>query len=73
MRDAAAAAAMSDPENNRWFRRRWAEIAVVPTTPASDGIAEGGATPPADDDLILAGQDLLWQWRRERASGEQVR
>ena len=26
MRDAAAAAAMSDPEMNRWFRRRWVEF-----------------------------------------------
>ncbi len=58
--DAAAAAAMSDPERNPAFRRRWLD---VPGEPAW--------TPPADlepeDVLEQTGRELLEQWRRERA------
>ena len=30
MRDAAAAAAMSDPDRNRHFRRRWTDVSGIP-------------------------------------------
>jgi hypothetical protein len=36
--DAAQAAAMSDPELNRWFRRRWNEsLETSPRVQASEG------------------------------------
>jgi hypothetical protein len=60
--DAATAAAMSDPDCNRWFRRRWREMPTlqmrqpVPTTEAADA-------------LELTGHELREQWRRERAVG----
>ena len=58
--DAAAAAAMSDPERNPKFRRRW-----------QDPPREPGWTPPADlepeDAVELTGRELLEQWRRDRA------
>ncbi len=59
--DAAAAAAMSDPERNRLFRRRWTERAEsVPAPVCSiDQVA----------DLELVGRELLAVWRRERATG----
>ena len=71
MRDAASAAAMSDPERNRWFRRRWVEAGPTPIvlTPAPAAI-------PArllDDQLNLLGHQLLQQWRCERSSKEAVR
>jgi hypothetical protein len=55
--DAATAAAMSDPERNPAFRRRWQEV--------------GAPRPPdqpqtAQDDLELTGRELLEQWRREQ-------
>lgn len=66
MRDAAAAAAMSDPERNRWFSRRWAEAGAdlppVEPTPSS-----------AVQDLELVGRELLAAWRRERAGQEACR
>ncbi len=56
----AAAAAMSDPERNPAFRRRWRDAPGKP-----------GARPPADlepeDALELTGRELLEQWRRDRA------
>ena len=61
--DAARAAAMSDPDQNRWFRRRWVEIA--PYAPA-----ECFVEPTPELDLRLLGQELLAAWRRERASSE---
>ena len=66
VRDAAAAAAMSDPEQNRWFKRRWAEHGPVqsPSEPAS---------PPATQDFELIGRELLAAWRRERADREAAR
>ena len=57
--DAAAAAAMSDPERNPAFRRRWRE---APDEPRE--------MPPADlepaDAIESAGRELLEQWRRAR-------
>jgi hypothetical protein len=58
--DAATAAAMSDPDRNRFFRRRWRETWVVVAAQPRP------ATDPAER-LELAGQDLLREWRRERA------
>ena len=56
----AAAAAMSDPERNPAFRRRWRE---APNAPRE--------MPPPDlgpeDAVELAGRELLEQWRRDRA------
>ena len=63
MRDAAAAAAMSDPEQNRWFRRRWAEH-----LPAH--VLAEPAPLPATQDSELIGRELLAAWRRERAGRE---
>jgi hypothetical protein len=59
--DAATAAAMSDPERNPAFRRRWQEIGTPPQ-PHDD------APQRAQDALELTGRELLEQWRRERAS-----
>ncbi len=63
MRDAAAAAAMSDPERNRWFKRRWADAdpALYPIEPESS---------PGPQSLELIGSELLAAWRRERANQE---
>ena len=53
--DPAEAAAMSDPDRNRWFRRRWHEPLherpMSRTTPAA---------------IELTGRALLEAWRRER-------
>ena len=58
--DAAAAAAMSDPDSNRWFRRRWQE----PQPPAE-------RLPPAaacdQNPVEQTGRALLEEWRRELA------
>jgi hypothetical protein len=60
MMDAAAAAAMSDPERNPKFRRQW-----------QDPPREPRRTPPANlkpgDAVELTGRELLDQWRQERA------
>ena len=60
MVDAAAAAAMSDPERNPKFRRQW-----------QDPPREPRRTPPANlepkDAVELTGRELLEEWRRERA------
>lgn len=61
MRDAAAAAAMSDPERNPKFRRRWHE-AYIPSQPSASQAAT------AENAVELTGRELLEQWRRERAS-----
>jgi len=63
MRDAASAAAMSDPEQNRWFRRRWVEPAPThaPAKPKPRS---------ASQDLGLLGRELLADWRREGADGK---
>jgi hypothetical protein len=61
MMDAAAAAAMSDPERNPAFRRRWWDAA----TRAHVCVVTAG--PDLDDNLAATGRELLEQWRRERA------
>ena len=63
MRDAAAAAAMSDPERNRWFRRRWVEPNLAP-------IPVDAASKPERLDFELIGTELLIAWRRECACRE---
>ena len=67
MKDAAAAAAMSDPEQNRWFRRRWFE--------ETDTVAPGQAIKevPVDDGLTLTGLALLREWREQRGHAGTVR
>jgi hypothetical protein len=62
--DAATAAAMSDPDRNTFFRRRWRETWVVVTAQPHP------ATDPAEG-LELAGQDLLREWRLERAQRQE--
>jgi hypothetical protein len=59
--DAAAAAAMSDPELNRFFRRRWIDA------DATAILCAVAMHPDLDDDLAVTGRELLEQWRRERA------
>jgi hypothetical protein len=56
--DAAAAAAMSDPDRNRWFRRRWSEAPVRRNRQPGSETAYG---------LELTGRELLEMWRREMA------
>lgn len=58
MRDAAQAAAMSDPTLNRWFRRRWVEL------PGPAPSVQAAAPLPADEDLALTGLALLEEWRQ---------
>ena len=58
--DAAAAAAMSDPLMNRWFRRRWTERAEDLPVPVF--------TIDRDADFAIVGRELLAAWRRERGS-----
>ena len=68
MRDAARAAAMSDPEHNQWFRRRWVD-AVGHNDPTSSDHAE--PLKPfygLQNSLDLFGRELLAAWRRERAA-----
>ncbi|GEM_PF-4986981 len=59
--DPARAAAMSDPELNRWFRRRWVEPEAVKPWPANDAIP--------GHPLEQTGLDLLHAWRRQKAEG----
>ncbi len=54
--DAATAAAMSDPERNGLFRRRWAESFHKP--PVRGQVM---------DDIELAGRALLEEWRCSRS------
>ena len=56
--DAAAAAAMSDPDRNPLFRRRWRE--------AGDVVAPRPAPPDHRARDALDGLALLLAWRRER-------
>ena len=58
--DAATAAAMSDPERNPAFRRRWQEAPEEPATPHRP-VHEPAAS------LERAGRELLDEWRRDRA------
>ncbi len=59
--DAAAAAAMSDPILNRWFRRRWITADVITVTAEPDQSRRA-------DQLDLTGRELLAAWRQERAA-----
>jgi hypothetical protein len=61
--DPARAAAMSDPELNRWFRRRWAEPATRP--PPSAPVLDPLHTTPEQVRL-----QLLETWRLERSHGQ---
>ena len=56
--DAAMAAAMSNPERNRRFRRRWLEV----NTPN----CEQTIVEPQDDCLELTGLAMLAAWRSTR-------
>ena len=62
MIDAARAAAMADPELNRWFRRRWAEPAGLPAVVVSN--------PQSHDEIDVTAQELLAAWRSERIARE---
>jgi len=63
--DAAAAAAMSDPERNRQFRRRWHEAATAAPAPRAPLRQQGEALGPI-------GHALLEAWRRKRERQEQA-
>ncbi len=63
MRDAASAAAMSDPRRNPSFRRRWQEL---PDRRAS----QSAPTPEPNVALEITSRALLEQWRRERTHCE---
>ncbi len=63
MRDAASAAAMSDPRRNPSFRRRWQE-------PLDRSTSSESPTPSPEVALEITGRALLEQWRRERAKRE---
>jgi hypothetical protein len=58
--DAATAAAMSDPDRNPKFRRRW-----------QDALCEPERYPPQSfeprDAVELTGRELLEDWRQQRA------
>ena len=58
MKDAARAAAMSDPALNRWFQRRWVE----PPADVAPHLAAG--KPTNDDELAITGLALLHEWQR---------
>jgi hypothetical protein len=58
--DTATAAGMSDPDRNKWFRRRWSE----PPEAARSRLPK---TPEPDKALEQIGSTLREQWRRERA------
>jgi hypothetical protein len=58
--DAATAAAMSDPDRNPSFRRRWKDA----NTRQQPHVGEPNSE---RDALELTARELLEQWRRERA------
>ena len=60
--DAATAAAMSDPDRNKWFRRRWSEPPQSPARTTSPGQPTG----PVE----LTGYALLEQWRRTKEQAD---
>ena len=67
MMDAARAAAMSDPEQNRWFRRRWIDVDPPCLAPAEQaGLSH--ASLDTTDSFDMLGRELLAAWRRERAA-----
>jgi hypothetical protein len=55
--DPAAAAAMSDPDRNKWFRRRWSEpLHVRKSCPR---------TPDPEEALKETSSTIQEHWRRE--------
>ena len=58
--DAATAAAMSDPDQNPKFRRRWHDAPREPERYPPQSLEPGDA-------VELTGRELLEEWRRERA------
>ena len=67
MRDAARAAAMSDPEQNQWFRRRWVDTVVRDLPTPSKHAKPTQSCHGFHNSLDLFGRELLAAWRRERA------
>ncbi|WP_043840291.1 hypothetical protein [Muricoccus aerilatus] len=63
MRDAASAAAQSDPTQNRWFSRRWQDWATLYPVP-QPSMPE---PPEPNEPLEVTGHALLLAWREERA------
>ncbi len=63
--DPARAAAMSDPDLNRWFRRRWAERATRPPAAAS----RADRFHPTPEQI---GLDLMESRRQERNRGQKA-
>jgi hypothetical protein len=59
--DAATAAAMSDPERNPAFRRRWRDAGMPPQPPTPKSGSK-------QDAFELTGHELLKQWRQDRMS-----
>lgn len=60
--DAARAAAMSDPDRNRWFSRRWVEpVTTGPRAPWTGDPSSRGQTTPEQ-----LGRSLRDAWRQER-------
>src|SRR3954447_7967499 len=59
--DAASAAAMSDPDRNPAFRRRWQDAHTRPELPTQ-------RPKSGQDALELTGRELLEQWRRDYPS-----
>ena len=68
MRDAARAAAMSDPEQNQWFRRRWDDTVARNCPTRSSHSAPSQLFHGTQNSLDLFGRELLAAWRRERAA-----
>ena len=66
MRTSADAAAMSDPEHNRWFRRRWVETS---NRPARMPDLASHVTPVLEDGWQELGRGLLADWRAQRKNG----
>lgn len=64
--DPARAASMSDPEQNPWFRRRWAEPATRP--PPAATLNDWVHTTPEQ-----IGLQLLEAWRQERNRGQKAK
>jgi hypothetical protein len=63
--DAASAAAMSDPDNNRWFRRRWHDETTSQCSKMTWGAERAEAVEVTD-------RELLSQWRRELESRSSI-
>jgi hypothetical protein len=64
--DPARAAAMSDPEKNRWFRRRWAEPVTRNPQPLS-AVIRADRTHTSPEQI---GLHLREAWRQARSRGQ---